>query len=200
MRAMPGTRVRPSLLEALPLHRALLVASVGATSAAVADTGTEERLQFCKTCHRPGYSVSYVPTLDGQPREYLLNQLRAFKEKRRPSEGHQRYWADRTEADIRRVADHFASNAPSRESFPVDAAKVAAGQAKADALQCASCHQPTYSGKESAPRLAGLHPQYAAGQLRGFVAGTRQHPRIDGRSSISADDAEALGQYFAQLD
>ena len=47
--------------------------------------------------------------------------------------------------------------------------------------------------------LAGLHPQYAAGQIRAFTEGSRQHPRIDGKSDISPDDAEALGQYFAQV-
>jgi cytochrome c553 len=97
------------------------------------------------------------------------------------------------------VAEHFAANTPVRESFDVDAANVAVGQSKANALQCASCHLPGYAGKDSVPRMAGLHPQYAAGQIRSFAAGSRLHPRIDGRSGISQDDAEALGQYFAQV-
>lgn len=176
-----------------------LMTLLGATSLAHAEPETEQRVQFCKGCHRPGYSVSYVPTLDGQPREYLFNQLLAFKEKRRPSDGHQRYWGPLSGKDISGVADHFSANEPARESFVVDATKVAAGQSKAESLQCASCHRPGYTGKGSVPRLAGLHPQYAAGQIRAFTAGSRQHPRIDSKSGISQDDAEALGQYFAQV-
>ena len=76
---------------------------------------------------------------------------------------------------------------------------VAGGPSTAESLQCASCHQPTYAGKGDVPRLAGLHPQYSAAQIRAFTAGSRQHPRIDARSGISQDDAEALGQYFAHV-
>jgi cytochrome c553 len=184
-------------MNATPLL--LFTFALSGTTAAHADPKTEERLLFCKTCHRPGYTVSYVPTLDGQPREYLFNQLKAYKERRRPSDGHQRYWAELTEDDMRAVADHFASNAPVREVFDVDARKVAVGESKANTLQCAACHLATYAGKESAPRLAGLQPQYAGGQIRAFIAGARQHPRIDGTSQLSADDAEALGHYFAQV-
>lgn len=177
----------------------LLVALMSTTPLACADAETEQRLLFCKTCHRPGYSVSYVPTLDGQPRDYLFNQLEAFKEKRRPSEGHQRYWASLSVTDMSAVADHFAANPRLRESFDLDAKKVAAGQSKAEALLCATCHQPGFAGKGVVPRLAGLQPQYAAGQIRAFTGGSRHHPRIDGKSGISGDDAEALGQYFAQV-
>jgi cytochrome c553 len=164
-----------------------------------ADSETEQRLTFCKSCHRPGYSVSYVPTLDGQPREYLFNQLRAFKEKRRPSDGHQRYWGALSEEAMKGVADHFAANAPAHETFEVDAKKAAAGQSKAEMFRCASCHQLSYTGKDSVPRLAGLHPQYSSGQIRAFIAGTRRHPEIDANSTISPEDAEALSAYFAQL-
>jgi cytochrome c553 len=177
----------------------LFVAVLSATTMAHSDAGTQQRVQFCKGCHRAGHTVSYVPTLEGQPREYLFNQLKAFKEKRRPSDGHQRYWGPLSEKDMLDVAAHFAANEPVRESFDVDAKKVAAGRSKADSLQCASCHQPSYAGKADVPRLAGLHPQYAAGQIRAFTAGSRQHPRIDGNSGISQDDAESLGQYFAQV-
>jgi len=182
-----------------PAKLPLLIALVSTTPWACADEQTEQRLQFCKTCHRPGYSVSYVPTLDGQPRAYLFDQLMAFKEKRRPSDGHQRYWGPLSEKDMSAVADHFSANPPVREFFDVDANKVAAGQSKAQALQCASCHQPDFAGKDSVPRLAGLQPQYAAGQIRAFTAGSRQHPRIDGKSGISQGDAESLGQYLAQV-
>lgn len=190
-----GRATPPSTCTSLPL----LVALLTVLPAARADTEADERLVFCKGCHRPGYSVSYVPTLDGQPREYLYNQLRAFKEKRRPSDGHQRYWGPLSEKDITAVADHFAGNPPVRELFPVDREKVASGRSIAESRQCDSCHKPRFDGKDGVPRLAGLHPQYAAGQIRAFAAGSRGHPRIDGRSGISAEDAEALGQYFAQV-
>jgi cytochrome c553 len=143
--------------------------------------------------------VSYVPTLEGQTYEYLLNQLRAFKEKRRPSDGHQRYWGERSETDLQAIARHFASRARVREPFPLDPGKVAVGQARAQALMCATCHQPDYAGRESAPRLAGLHPLYNAAQIAAFASGKRPHPRIDTASGISTDDAEALAQYFAQI-
>ncbi|HKZ07271.1 MAG TPA: hypothetical protein VJU81_17535 [Methylomirabilota bacterium] len=168
-------------------------------SSAAADPETEERARFCTVCHRPGYSVSYVPTLDGQTYEYLVNQLKAFKEKRRPSDGHQRYWGERSEKDVQAMAAYFAARARIRERFELDAGKVALGQSRAQALMCATCHQPDYSGRETAARLAGLQPQYAAAQIAAFASGQRPHPRIDRASGLSREDAEALAQYFAQI-
>lgn len=177
----------------------LFATLLGIAPAALADAETEQRVQFCRACHSPGQNVSYAPTLDGQPREYLLNQLKAFKEKRRPSDGHQRYWGPLSEQAMMAVADHFSANAPVRETFNVEPQQVAAGRAKADALGCASCHREDYTGQGGVARLAGLRPPYAAGQIRAFAAGARKHPLIDANSGISPADAEALGQYFAQV-
>jgi cytochrome c553 len=144
--------------------------------------------------------VVFVPLLEGQTREYLYNQLKAYKEKRRPDPGMQTNTANLSDRDMRDIADYFASQKPVRVSFPLDATTVSRGKSKAEALKCATCHMPDYSGKKDIPRLAGLEPRYIAPQLVAFAGGKRAHPPADGMRDLSAANAEDLAQYLAQLE
>lgn len=49
------------------------------------------------------------------------------------------------------------------------------------------------------PRLAGMRPQYVAQQIGSFVAGTRPHPQPADLAGLSADDAQDLSQFLAQV-
>jgi cytochrome c553 len=59
---------------------------------------------------------------------------------------------------------------------------------------------PDFSGKGEVPRLAGLDPNYIGPQIVAFTAGKRPHPPIGGPGDISAEDAESLAEYFAQVE
>ena len=105
-----------------------------------------------------------------------------------------------SEEDIRDIIDYFSSEPPMQADFELDPAQVAAGKATAENRGCAGCHQQDYSGKGEVPRLAGMDPAYSAKQIGAFTGGERAHPEIGAQSAISADDAAALGQYFAQVE
>ena len=144
--------------------------------------------------------MAYLPTLEGQPAEYLYIQIKSYQQKRRPDPIMQTNVAWLTDADIRDVADYFAAQRPVRASFELDAAKVAVGRSKATALKCGTCHKPDYSGEREVPRLAGLDPRYGGLQIGDFVSGTRWHPPVSGMDSLSTEDAQSLAHFFAHLE
>lgn len=183
--------LRPTLLVVLML--------VSAPALADAEAG-KQKARFCLLCHKPDFASDTLPTLQGQQAQYLRNQLTAFREKRRNSPIMQTNAGALTEEDMRDLIDYFSSQPPLKVAFELDSARVAAGKAAAGNRGCAGCHQPDYSGKGEVPRLAGMDPAYSAKQIGAFTAGERAHPQIDPQSGISAADAAALGQYFAQVE
>lgn len=182
------------------MKRLLLVMLMGfAPAVACADAKAgEKKVQLCLLCHKPNNTMAYLPTLEGQTREYLYAQIKAFKEKRRADSAMQTNVATLSERDMRDIADYFASRKPVRASFQLVPEKVSKGEAKAKALQCGSCHMPDYSGKKEAPRLAGLEPKYIAPQIVAMKSGKRPHPPI--ADALSDEDADNLAQYFAQVE
>lgn len=160
----------------------------------------EKKAQLCLLCHKPNNAMAYVPTLEGQTREYLYSQIKAYREKRRPNDVMQTNVASLSDTDIRDIAEYFASQKPIRASFKLDLQKVALGRSKAGDLKCRTCHRPDFSGEKEAPRLAGLDPRYGGRQIVDFVLGKRPHPYVEGMSDISSEDAECLAQFFAHLE
>lgn len=181
---------------------AILFVFTPAVSYADAKVG-EKKAQLCLACHKPSSAVLYhLPTLDGQNREYLYNQLKAYKEKRRVDLAMQTNTANLSTKDMRDIADYFSSKKPVRGSFPRDAAKASRGKVKIQSLPCATCHGADFSGNKDIPRLAGADPRYIAGQIGAFVAGRREHPPVgvNAMRELSEQDAEDLAQYFAELE
>jgi cytochrome c553 len=143
--------------------------------------------------------MANVPTLEGQTREYLYTQIKAYREKRRPDPVMQANVATLSDKDMRDIADYFASRKPVRASFQLDPQRIAKGESKVRELNCDTCHMPDFSGKKEVPRLAGVDPRYLGSQIIAFALSKRSHPPVTGMRFISEEDAENLGQYFAQL-
>jgi cytochrome c553 len=181
------------LLSVVMLALAPTIAYAGAKAG-------EKKAQLCLLCHKPNNPMAYLPTLQGQTRQYLYNQIKAFQQKRRRDEIMQTNVATLSDGDIRDIADFFASQKPVRAPFKLDPERVALGRSKATDLDCGRCHRPDYSGEKEVPRLAGLDPRYGSRQIIDFVSRKRRHPRLNGMSHISSDDAESLAQFFAQLE
>ena len=160
----------------------------------------ERKAQLCLLCHKPGNTVAWLPTLEGQTREYLYGQIRAYREKLRPGDVMQTNVAFLSDPDIRDIAEYFASREPIRVAFKLDSQKVALGRAKARELQCGTCHRSDFSGEREVPRLAGVDPRYGRRQLVDFALGRRPHPYVKGMSDISSEDAECLAHFFAYLE
>jgi cytochrome c553 len=103
---------------------AFVLALAPAVASADAKAG-EQKAQLCLLCHKPNNPAAYVPTLEGQPWQYLYNQIKAYREERRRGDIMQTNVRSLTEVDIRDLADFFAAQTPVRVSFALDPGTVA---------------------------------------------------------------------------
>lgn len=176
-----------------------LVMLAPATAYAEAKAG-EKKAELCLLCHKPNNREAWLPTLEGQSREYLIAQIKAYKEKRRSNTAMQTNVMSLSDRDIRDIADYFASRKPVRGAYTLDGARVARGKVLTEESQCGQCHGTDYSGRKEVPRLAGMEPRYSASQLMAFAAGTRTHPAVPVFSSLAQADAMSIAEYLAGLE
>jgi cytochrome c553 len=136
----------------------------------------QERLQLCATCHGAGGNSTnpLTPSIAGQPRTFLEQQLILFREGVRPSEQMAPVVKGMKDAEIVKLAEHFAKQpAKSMESGAVDNKRVVEGRALAEKLRCASCHGATYGGQAQIPRLAAQREGYLEAEMRAYRDGKR---------------------------
>lgn len=177
----------------------IFLASIPAITQADAKAG-REKAELCILCHKPANSEPFVPRLQGQTREYVYAQIKAFKEKKRSSFSMMAMNVEKlTDKDMHDLADYFASQQPPKEDFSIDERRSAKGASKAAELLCAACHQPSYLGKGEVARLAGLSPKYTALQISNIQAGQRSHPASQSMKNLAREEVEDIAQYLAQL-
>jgi len=150
-------------------------------SASVA--GTEH---VCSSCHGMGGKStlsSTFPRLAGQQDEYLVTQLKAFRDKSRADpHAHTYMWgmaARLTDLTIDGLAAYYAAQPPVHGS-PGDPAEIATGKKIFDegipaesVPACAACHGEQAQGAGAIPRLAGQHRSYLERQLDAFSSNAR---------------------------
>jgi cytochrome c553 len=163
----------------------LLLAAVAATSlqtlaappeAALSPRVMEIIASRCALCHgMDGQSASAVyPRLAAQHPDYLVKQLKDFRDGRRKSDTMTDMAKDLQDEDIAGLAAHFSSKrAGSRQPGDGDLAAVGKfifqrGNSYSGVPACASCHGPNGHGTQQLPRLAGQHPAYLEVQLKDF--------------------------------
>lgn len=156
-------------------------AGVAQPSATVA--GTEH---VCSSCHGMGGQSnlsSTFPRLAGQQDEYLVNQLKAFRDKSRADpHAHTYMWgmaARLSDPTIDGLARYYSTQPPVHGS-PGDPAQMAAGKKIFDegipaenVPACAACHGEQAQGAGAIPRLAGQHRSYLERQLDAFSSNAR---------------------------
>jgi len=135
-------------------------------------------------CHGPqgNSQVPNVPSLAGQPRLFIENQLVLIREGLRDVPPMKGLLDGVKDADIVQMAAYFAAQKPvPAAQAPLDTASYQRGQALAARGLCGSCHLPDYSGRQQIPRLAGQHEVFLLQSMRQF----RDHPG-PGRDTIMA--------------
>ena len=176
---------------------------------------TYDAVAACARCHGAegrGPMSSLVPTLHGQPVEYLTMALRSYAAGQRKSGIMQPVAAELEPEEIPKVAAYYAAlSHPSRDkAAKANPANVEAGRAlavrgapEAGVPPCLVCHGkqvlPTY------PRLAGQHANYMVSQLQLWKRGLNS---FTDHAAIMAPIAQRLSQqqiddvtaYFATLD
>ena len=176
----------PSLAGALSLA---LLASTGCTGTETQGTGPSASVagteHVCSSCHgMSGRSISSTfPRLAGQQDEYLVNQLKAFRDHSRADpHAHTYMWgmaARLSDPTIDGLAAYYSAQAPVHGS-PGDPTEMAAGQKifqegipAENVPACTVCHGENAQGAGAIPRLAGQHRSYLERQLEAFSSNAR---------------------------
>lgn len=122
----------------------------------------------CVACHGPGgNSVNpNLPSIAGQPRTFLENQLVLIREGLREVPEMKGAMASIDDAEIVALARHFSALPAVPAAGPVQADKARAGAALSQRALCGTCHLPGYEGQGQVPRLAGQQEAYLLATMR----------------------------------
>lgn len=174
-----------------------LAAAVLALEAAAQDV--------CTSCHGPGGNspTAGVPSIAGQPKRFIENQLVLIREGMRPSPPRkQPVVQELKDAEITRLAGHFATlPARSMEDGPLDQPTARRARERARALRCGICHLPDFKGQGHVPRLAGQREVYLATEMRAYRDGLRKGGdtmMADVLAGVSEADIDALAHFLSR--
>ena len=137
---------------------------------------SQERIQLCAACHgEDGNSTTAgTPSIAGQPKLFIENQLVLFREELRKSEQMLPVVKGMKDAEIVKLAEHFSKlQAKSMASGPADPKLMKQGVARAKDLRCGICHLSDFAGQNQVPRLAGQREEYLASELFAYRDGKR---------------------------
>jgi cytochrome c553 len=175
-----------------------LAVSLGAAPACA------QNLNLCSACHgADGNSTSFgVPSIAGQPKMFIEQQLRLFRDERRESD--QMYAAARRlkDEEIVSLAGHFAGMpARSAAAGPQAPGLLESGARLATQQRCAACHGADFGGENQAPRLAGQREEYLFSEMQAY----RDNRRVGVDAAMASalrgmqDDAlKALAHYLSR--
>jgi cytochrome c553 len=156
-----------------------------AQEAAVTPEQVEGTIHVCSTCHGfGGRSISPTfPRLAGQQKDYLIAQLKAFRDKTRADPHAKTYmWgmaAHLSDPMIAAIATYYSTQPPvvgepgTSPEITAGAKIFAKGIASEKVLPCKACHGEKAAGNGPIPRLAGQHRAYLLHQLEAFASNAR---------------------------
>jgi cytochrome c553 len=161
-----------------------------------------QNVQFCASCHGPdGNSViAGTPSIAGQPKTFLENQLIMFREELRKSPAMQPVVRGMKDAEIVKLAEHYSKlPAKSMAEGPGDPKLTKRGAELARKLHCGSCHVKDFRGQNQMPRLAGQREDYLLQELLAY----RDNKRPDTTMSaaiygVTEPDLKALAHFLSR--
>lgn len=144
-----------------------------------------QQLQMCAACHGPqgNSQLPQIPSLAGQPKVFLENQLVFIREGMREIPQMKGLLDGMKDPDLTALASHFAAQTPARPQAmsPLNAATYQRGKETARSMLCGTCHLPDFSGRQQIPRLAGQQEAFLLDSMKQF----RDNPG-PGRDTIMA--------------
>ena len=196
--------MRHSGLQHAAIAIAAVLLSVQSAAPRAADQAIAQKAELCAACHGPaGVSQNpAVPSLAGQPKQFISTQLVMFREKRRQDPLMSPIAAPMSNSEINDFAGYFSVQALPASKGEAAAKLAESGRKLTDQYRCGECHTPTLRGQQHIPRLAGQQRDYLLAQLRGFRAGTRFD--MDGNMTsavqgLTEADAAILADYLSAL-
>jgi cytochrome c553 len=193
---------------------AMRVIFVGALSVAIAfgssvhaadTTAAAEKAGLCAGCHgENGISqTENIPSLAGQPDQFIQWQLVFFRSGARKSEQMQPIAEQISNEDIRVLGAWFASLAPAKAPADDNPDLSKKGAQAAVGRRCASCHGDTFAGTKAVARLTGQREEYLVKALHDYKSGARSGGAGAAMSDVayplSDEEIEALAHYLAHL-
>ncbi|MDP3086466.1 MAG: c-type cytochrome [Rubrivivax sp.] len=146
-------------------------------------------LEQCAACHGPGGNaqVPQFPSLAGQPKLFIENQLVIIREGLRDIPSMAEVMKGMSDEDIVALARHFAAQPLQAKPAVVQAGSYQRGAELSRQLLCGTCHLPSYAGQQQVPRLAGQNEAYLLLSMKDF----RDKPG-PGRDTIMASTLRGL--------
>jgi cytochrome c553 len=193
LRALCGLALGLSALANVPVRAADLAAG-------------KAKAELCAGCHGEGgiSQTENIPSLAGQPDQFIQWQLVFFRAGTRKNEQMQPIVEQVNNEDIRNLGAYFASLAPPKASKPDDNPDLSAKGAQAAAgRRCASCHTDTFAGTKAVARIAGQREEYLLKALRDYKSGVRSGGGMAAMADVayplSEEEITALAHYLAHL-
>ncbi|KTD32600.1 cytochrome c4 [Legionella israelensis] len=173
----------------------------------------QQKATICVACHGPkGISVNPAwPNLAGQHADYMVKQLKAYKEgKKRSDPNMDSIAANLSEQDMEDLAAFYSvqplAKAATPEKFVSRGEQLyRGGDFKNHITACIACHGPRGLGNGQAnfPLLSGQHALYTQTQLEAFKDKKRTNDLNDIMQDISArmsqEDMQAVAYYIQGL-
>ncbi len=130
-----------------------------------------QQLELCAACHgSQGNSPnSLIPSLAGQPKVFLENQMVLIREGLRDIPQMKGLLDGVKDADLIALASYFSSQTPIRAAVgPVNSETYLRGKVIARNMLCGTCHLPDYTGRQQIPRLAGQQEDFLLFSMKQF--------------------------------
>ena len=186
---------------------ALSVATIYGSSTHAADnSAVKEKAELCAACHGDaGISqTENIPSLAGQPDQFIQWQLVFFRSGSRKNEQMQPIVEQIDNDDIRNLGAYFASLTPPKAAQPDDNPDLSKkGAQAAVGRRCGSCHTDTYAGTKAVARLSGQREEYLVKALHDYKSGQRSGGAGAAMAEVayplSEEEIEALAHYLAHL-
>ena len=186
-----------------------VVASVVSTAFAWAEESPA--VSNCTWCHgagAQGYTVA--PRLAGQRPQYIMSQIRSFREHARDNPFSKQYMWSAVAAlgtsTAYELANYFAS-IPPKPANDGDSSLASRGRTifmdgipEANIVSCYACHGPNAEGVRDIPRLGGLAYFYIKARLEQWGQGyhsTPGSPMPMAASHLGPQEIEALASYLS---
>ena len=184
---------------------ALCVLALALASKAAHAADVKEKAELCVACHGEGgiSQIENIPSLAGQPDQFIQWQLVFFRAGTRKNEQMQPVVEQLNNEDIRNLSAYFATLTPAKAKADEKPDLSRKGAEAAAGRRCAACHTDNFAGGKAVPRVAGQREDYLVKALRDYKSGVRSGGGMAAMASVafslSDEEIEALAHYLAHL-
>jgi cytochrome c553 len=170
---------------------------------AVDNAAVQEKAAVCSGCHgENGISqTENIPSLAGQPDQFLQWQLVFFRAGSRKNEQMQPIAEAISNEDVRSLGAYFAAMGPPKPEDDKDPDLSKKGAQVAAGRRCASCHTDSFAGTKAVARIAGQREEYLVKALHDYKAGQRVGGGVAAMADVayrmSDEEITAVAHYLA---